>query len=82
MLEGEYLELVDDLKKKFDEKELELNKLRERNMQLEKDILSAFGLIRIIDYFASSSEIDEELKILISSLRTFLSDTFDDILHN
>jgi len=79
MLEGEYLELVDDLKKKFEKKEEEINVIKERISYLEKDLLTAFGMIRIIDYFCSSTDTDEELKVLISSLRTYLSECYDNL---
>lgn len=82
MLEGEYLELVDDLKKRFEKKEEEMNGMKERISYLEKDLLTAFGMIRMIDYFCSLSDTDEELKVLISSLRTYLSECFDNVLYN
>ena len=79
MLEGEYLELVDDLKKKFEAKEEEVNVFKERISILEKDLLSAFGIVRVIDYFCSVTDTDEELKVLISSLRTYLSECYDNL---
>ena len=81
MLEGEYLELVDDLKKKFEAKEEEVNVFKERISNLKKDLLTAFGMVRLIDYFCSVTDTDEELKVLISSLRTYLSECYDDLEH-
>lgn len=79
MLEGEYLELVDDLKKRFEKKEEEMNGMKERISYLEKDLLTAFGMVRLIDYFCSLSDTDDELKVLISSLRTYLSECYDNL---
>ena len=81
MLEGEYLELVDDLKKKFEAKEEEVNVFKERISILKKDFLTAFGMVRLIDYFCSVTDTDEELKVLIASLRTYLSECYDDLEH-
>lgn len=79
MLEGEYLELVDDLKKKFDEKEKEMDAIKEENNELKKVFISAYGFIRIIDYFADNGDVDLQIKEMIESLRTYLSNTFDNL---
>lgn len=77
MLEGEYLELVDDLKKKFDEKEKEMEALKEENTELKKVLISAYGYIRILDYFAENADLDLQIKEMIDYLRSYLSDSFD-----
>ena len=79
MLEGEYLELVDDLKKRFDEKEKEMEAIKEENNELKKVFISAYGFIRIIDYFSENGDIDLQVKEMIESLRTYLSNTFDNL---
>lgn len=77
MLEGEYLELVNDLKIKFDEKDREVSRTREINKELKKIILSVYGFIRVMDH--TTSNVDLELMELIETLRAYLSDVYDDL---
>ncbi len=77
MLEGEYLELVNDLKKKFDQKEKEVDKIKQECEELKKIFISAYGFIRIMDIMADNTDIDFEIKGMISIIRSFLSDMFD-----
>jgi serine protease inhibitor len=79
MLEGEYLELCDQLKERFEKNEIELIKFRNTNSTLMKEIMTSYGLIRIIDNTAENDDISRELKTLIECLRTHLSDFFDTI---
>lgn len=79
MLEGEYLELCDQLKDRFEKNEIELIKFRNTNATLMKEIMTSYGMIRIIDNIAENDEISMELKTLIECLRTHLSDFFDTI---
>lgn len=79
MTEGEYLEMVNQLKESFDEKDKEMIKMNKENEELKKNLISVYGYIRILDYIASSSnEIDFELKGMIDILRSFLSDIYDE----
>lgn len=77
MLEGEYLELVNDLKKRFDEKEKEMEKIKQENEELKKIFISAYGMIRVIDVMCDNNDIDFEIKNLISCIRSYLSDNFE-----
>jgi len=77
MLEGEYLELVNDLKVKFDEKEKELDKIKNENEELKKVLISSYGFIRIMDMNADNTEVDFEIKGMISIIRTYLSNMYD-----
>tara|TARA_R110000850_G_scaffold107542_1_gene219267 strand:- start:406 stop:678 length:273 start_codon:yes stop_codon:yes gene_type:complete len=79
MLEGEYLELCDQLKDRFEKNEIELIKFRNTNATLMKEIMTSYGMIRIIDNTAEQDDISRELKTLIECLRTHLSDFFDTI---
>ena len=79
MLEGEYLELVQDLKDKFDEKDREVKEVNDKYDNLKKDFLSAYGFIRVIDNLTSTGFIDVELIELIQILRSFLSDVYDEL---
>ena len=77
MLEGEYLELVNQLKEQFDIKEKEVTKMQDQIAELKKCIISAYGFIRIIDMVSEHAELDYEVKNMIEILRTFLSDSYD-----
>ena len=75
MLEGEYLELTNQLKEEFDKKDKELEKVKEKHIDLLKHFLSVYGFIRIID---TADPSDKDL--LIEVLREFLSNIFDNII--
>ena len=77
MLEGEYLEMVNHLKEKFDEKDKEVEKVKERYKDVVKDFLSVYGYVRLIDMAD-----DMEREGLIELLRGFLSERFDEIFSN
>ena len=77
MNEGQYLELVNQLKEQFDIKEKEVTKMQDEIAELKKCIISAYGFIRIIDMVSEHAELDYEVKNMIEILRTFLSDSYD-----
>ena len=77
MLEGEYLEMVNHLKEKFDEKDKEVEKVKERYKDVVKEFLSVYGYVRLIDMAD-----DMEREGLIELLRGFLSERFDEIFSN
>lgn len=81
MLEGEYLELVNDLKSRFEEKDAEVKKVVERNDELQKIVISCYGYIRILDYMAENAEIDFEIKGMIEILRSYLSNSYDELIN-
>lgn len=76
MLEGEYLELVNDLKKRFDVKEKEMEDVKNKYVNLLKVFISAYGFIRVID----SCEDLNEKEGLLEILRSYLSERFDEFL--
>ena len=49
---------------------------------LRKEIISAYGVVRLIDNFIDPTNIDYSVKTLIDCLRGFLSDLVDDINTN
>jgi hypothetical protein len=80
MIEGEYLELVNQLKEDFDKKDKEVLKIKEDNTRLKKELMSIYGYIRILDYMADSTfDMDFELKGLIDVLRSYTSNLFDEL---
>ncbi len=78
MLEGEYLELCNQLKEKYEKNQLEQNKLQVKCDQYIKELITCYGIIRMIDIFAEETFIDLQVKTLIEMLRTHLSNFFDD----
>ena len=78
MLEQEYLELVNQLKENFDSKEKVIEKIKEENIELKKNLMSVYGYIRILDFIANRIDLDVELQNMIDVLRSFLSDVYDD----
>lgn len=82
MNEGEYLEMANQLKESFDEKDKEMIKIKKENELLKKNLLSVYGYVRILDYISTASdEIDFELRGMIDILRGFLSDLYDDFFN-
>jgi len=74
-----YLDMVGQLKDKFDEVEQKLDTIEKRDKQLRKDFITAYGTIRLLDHLISSSVVgfDDEVVILVEVLRGFLSDCVD-----
>ena len=79
MLEGEYLDLVKQLKDKYDEIEAKLESIERRDKDLQKDFTTAYGVVRLLDHLISSSVVgfDDEVVIMVECLRGFLSDSMD-----
>ena len=74
-----YLEMVGQLKDKFDEVEQKLDTIEKRDKQLRKDFITAYGTIRFLDHLISNSPVgfDDEVVIMVEVLRGFLSDCVD-----
>ncbi len=77
MLEGQYLELCEQLKHKFNLMEKENERIKEQQKTLVKELISCYGMIRIIDNISDHSFIDAHVKTMIEILRIHLSDIFD-----
>jgi hypothetical protein len=80
MLEGEYLELVNQLKEQHEEKNREVDKIKEQFKDCKKALMSAFGMVRVLDEMLRGTEVEEEIVILVSVLRTFLSYRYDEFI--
>jgi len=78
MTEGEYLELANQLKVTFDEKEKQVIKLLEENEEIKKHFLSLYGMLRVISYYADGN-VDEPILTLIESARGFASSVLDEL---
>ena len=82
MLEGEYLELVNQLKEQHEEKDREVDKIKEQFKDCKKALMSAFGMSRVLDEIVRGSDVDEEIALLSSVIRTFLSYRYDEFIEN
>ena len=71
MLEGDYLELVNQLKLKYDTVEEKLTSIENREKQIRKDMMSASMIDNAVVGY------DNEIIVLVECLRGLLSDSID-----
>ena len=69
MLENEYLELVDQLKVKFDDLEAQDKKRTQLLNETRKKLCSAYGAIRLLDELTETTEVPIVMGFLIGSNR-------------
>ena len=79
MMEGEYLELCNDLKSKYDTITDKLDKIELQELQLKKDFISCYGIVRMLDNLISNSHIgyDNEVVTIVEVLRGMVSNMMD-----
>ena len=81
MNEQMYLDLVNQLKDKFDNNEYLMKRIQKQNMELKKEIVTAFGCMRILDNLIHNSYgVDGDIVSLSESLRGNLSTFVEDII--
>ena len=81
MNEGYYLDAMNQLKEKFDVNEYLMKKIQKQNLELKKEIVTAFGCMRILDNLIHNSYgVDGDIVCLSESLRGHLSDYLDNII--
>jgi|TARA_R110000823_G_scaffold227728_1_gene354963 hypothetical protein len=81
--DNQYLIEMNEMKEMYEKKEKEINKYKKENYRLKKDLMSCYGMIRILDsQFNNGSFGGDELKSVIEFLRAYLSTVFDDIIGN
>jgi len=74
MNEGMYLDAMNQLKEINEKRDKEYEKLKEENVEIKKELISCFGVVRMIDMmYADTEEPLLEIGILIESLREYLS---------
>lgn len=79
MDENEILQMGQTLKRKYEELESKSKQIKEDYTLLQKDLLSIYGYIRIIDTtICDCIEIPMELEIIINILRDYASSTIGD----
>ena len=74
MLENEYLELVNQLKTKFDEIELREKQQAIKFNEMTKKLAVAYGAIRIVDEMTIDCQLPQVMEFLISICRGTLSE--------
>ena len=84
MLEGEYLDMVNQLKDKYDMITNKLKRIEAMEIDMKKDMASAYGVVRLLDHLISNSHnsYDNEVMVLIECLRGLLSDCMDKHIFN
>ena len=80
MLENDYLELVNQLKSKFDELEAKEKTQAIKLNEMTKKLAVAYGAARIVDEMTVDCQLPVVMEFLISICRSTLSDVmFSDI---
>lgn len=78
MTEGQYIEMANHLKNTYDEISAKLFASEMELMDLKKDLMTAYGVIRLIDNLLEHIiEVPHELTVLVEVLRGELSDNID-----
>jgi|TARA_R110000796_G_scaffold26795_4_gene74078 hypothetical protein len=76
--EKAYMDLANESKEKFDEMNMEKIKLQEEVNQLKKELITTYGMVRIIDnLYCEQDEREPTIETLIDCLRSYLSEFFD-----
>tara|TARA_R100001086_G_C11751391_1_gene235469 strand:+ start:62 stop:319 length:258 start_codon:yes stop_codon:yes gene_type:complete len=78
MTEGEYLELANQLKESFDEKDKQVDLLLKENEELKKNFISVYGMLRVIDYYSQGNIDDQVVITLIETARGYASSVLDE----
>jgi len=78
-MEQEYLEMVAQLKEKYDMITSKLDKIELMELDMKKDMISTYGVVRMLDHLISTSHIgyDNEVMTIVEVLRGMLSDMMD-----
>ena len=79
MLEQEYLEMVNQLKDKYDEITDKLDRIELQELDMKKDLITAYGVVRMLDNLISNSHIgyDNEVVVIVEVLRGLMSNSMD-----
>ena len=79
MMEGEYLELCNDLKNKYDEITDKLDRIELQELDMKKDLITAYGVVRMLDNLISNSHVpyDNEVVVIVEVLRGLMSNCMD-----
>ena len=75
MNDGMYLEAMNQLRDINNARDLENKKYKEELLQLKKEMITAYGVVRVLDYLYDNTQVNGvvEIKIIIETLREYLS---------
>ena len=78
-MEQDYLDMVGQLKLNYDEIEAKMNSIERLEKIMKKDLITAFGVVRLLDHLMDTSVVpyDNEIVVLVEMLRGVLSDCVD-----
>jgi len=79
MMEQDYLDMVGQLKLKYDEIEAKMSSIERLEKIMRKDLITAYGVVRLLDHLMDTSVVpyDNEIVVLVEMLRGVLSDCVD-----
>ena len=81
MDEGMYLEAMNQLKEEYEKNESLIEKAKNNLTEYKKDLITCYGMIRLIDNVLEEDNYDEHpVKIMIEVLRSFLSEKIEPLL--
>jgi len=81
MTEQMYLDMVDQLKEKYDLNEYLMKKMEIRLTEIKKELCSAYGLVRVLDNMIGKCYgVDGDIITLSESLRGHLSSVFEEMI--
>ncbi len=71
--------MVAQLKEKYDMITSKLEKIELMELDMKKDLMSAYGVVRMLDHLISTSMVpyDNEIMVIVEVLRGMLSDMMD-----
>tara|TARA_R110002126_G_scaffold21384_1_gene77290 strand:- start:346 stop:645 length:300 start_codon:yes stop_codon:yes gene_type:complete len=78
--EGMYLEAMAQLQKKYDAFNNKRIIIENKNKMLAKELLTCYGMVRIIDSLINPENTDFEIMMTIDVLRGYLSTVVDDCI--
>lgn len=79
MMEQDYLDMVQQLKEKYDMITSKLEKIELMELDMKKDLMSVYGVVRMLDHLISTSMVpyDNEIMVIVEVLRGMMSDMMD-----
>tara|TARA_R110000822_G_scaffold95684_1_gene218465 strand:- start:352 stop:651 length:300 start_codon:yes stop_codon:yes gene_type:complete len=78
--EGMYLEAMAQLQKKYDAFNNKRIIIENKNKMLAKELLTCYGMVRIIDSLINPENTDFEIMMTIDVLRGYMSTVVDDCI--
>ena len=77
------LDMAEHSKNIVDKAQSENEKIKNEYLELQKTVITAYGLTRLIDsFYEQEIDADIELYTLISTLRSFLSESVESFIKN